>query len=63
MKVHHSSSQICENLLQQGPPAISIVSLKWDLICGVGGAGADPPTSKMGTFFLMALALSVTIFN
>ena len=41
------------------------MSLKWDLICGVGGAGAgvDPPISKMGTIFLMALALSVTIFN
>ena len=38
------------------------MSLKWDLICGVGGARADPPTSKMGTFF-MALALSVTIFK
>ena len=46
-----------------GPPAISIDSLIWDLICGVGGAGADPPTYKIGKFFLMALALPVTIFN
>ena len=35
----------------------------WDLICGVGGARADPPTYKIGKFFLMALALRVTIFN
>ena len=63
MKVHQFSSQICKNILQLGPPAISIVSLIWDRISVVGGAGADPPTSKMGTFFLMALALSVTIFN
>ena len=33
------------------------------LIRGVGGAGADSPTSKMRTFFLMQLALSVLIFN
>ena len=29
----------------------------------MGGAEADPPTYKIGTFFLIALALSVTIFN
>ena len=29
----------------------------------VGGAGADPPTYKMRTFFLMPLDLSVSIFN
>ena len=34
-----------------------------ELICGVGGSGADSPSSKMRTFFLMALALSMTIFN
>ena len=28
----------------------------------VGGAWADPPTSKKGKFFLMLLALSVPIF-
>ena len=61
--MHHSSSQICKNFLQLGPPAISKVSLKWDLICGVEGAGADPPTSKIGTFLYMALTLSLTIFN
>ena len=32
-------------------------------IFGLGGAGADPPTSKMGTIFLMTLALSKTISN
>ena len=40
-----------------------MVSLKWDLICGVEGAGVDPPTSKIGTFLYMALTLSLTIFN
>ena len=30
---------------------------------GVGRTGADPPTSKKGTFFLMPLVLSVPIFN
>ena len=39
-------------------PTVAVV-----VVIGVGGAGADPPTSKIGTFFLMALALSVTIFN
>ena len=39
------------------------MSLKCDIICGVGGAAANPSTSKMGMFFLTALALSVTIFN
>ena len=63
MKVNYSSSQICKNFLQLGPPAISIVSLKRDIICGVGWDEADPPTSQMGRFFLVALALSVTIFN
>ena len=62
MKVQNSSSQICKKFLQLGSPSISIVSLKWDLICGVGGAEADPPTSKMGTFFLMALALIIHLF-
>ena len=27
-------------------------------IGGVGGAGADPPTCKMGEFFLMSLTLT-----
>ena len=40
-----------------------VVKVTWDLIRGVGGAWADPPTSKKGTFFLMTLVLSVPIFN
>ena len=30
---------------------------------GVGGARADPPSCKMGTFFLMSLTLTEPIFN
>ena len=30
---------------------------------GVGGAAENPPTSKMGTFFLMSLTLTEPIFN
>ena len=30
---------------------------------GVGGVGADPPTFKIRTFFLISLALSVPIFR
>ena len=43
--------------------AVYIRAYKWGLIRGVGGAGADPPTSKKGTDFLMPLVLSVSIFN
>ena len=30
---------------------------------GMGGAGVDPPTCKMGTFFLMSLTLTVPSLN
>ena len=43
---------------------MSSVSSKNTLITGdVGGAGADPHTCKMGTFFLASLALRRPISN
>ena len=44
-------------------PTVAVVVVIGVSVSAVGGAGADPPTSKMGKFFLMALALSVIIFN
>ena len=42
--------------------AIHIWSKTTLIESGVGGAGVDPPPTKMDTFFLRSLALSVPIY-
>ena len=60
---HPSRTQIKRKKFSPAPPVIFILSFVWDIISSMGGAGADPPSSKKRTFFLMPLALSVPIIN
>ena len=52
---HPSRTQIKRKKFSPAPPVVFRLSFVWDIISSMGGAGADPPSSKKGMFFLMPL--------
>ena len=62
--VSYNLPLVLHTVLDISPCTICSVWSKMTLIKGyVGGAGADPPSCKVGAFFLKSMALSVLIFR